>query len=72
MKHTLIFILCGLIFLGHLWAGWATGDCSWLTRSGTSIVAVGVLLESWKVITLARADADPPLCVRSAEGLNTA
>jgi len=59
VKHWAVLLVCAAIFLVSVWFGWRTCDWSWVQRSGTLIVAVGVLLESWKVIITPRADGMP-------------
>jgi hypothetical protein len=59
MRHIFILGVCTLIFLIHVWLGWKICDWSWISRSGASIVVVGVLLEAWKVLIIARADDMP-------------
>lgn len=64
MKHSLnrqfyVIAICGLLFLLHLGIAWATGECSWLTRSGTSIVVAGLVFEAWKVLTVSGPDKLP-------------
>lgn len=59
LKHSLVFTVCVAIFLLHVGLGWLTCEWSWVQRSGTLIVAVGVLMESWKVLTTPRTDNMP-------------
>lgn len=66
MKHMLTIIICVLIFVLHVYLGWQYCDWTWITRSGASIVAVGILLESWKLLMTSHAD-DMPIW-RSQEG----
>ncbi len=52
--HLAIATIC-LVFLGaNVWFSWATCDWSWITRSGTFIVAAGVLWESWPILKTPR------------------
>lgn len=59
MKHRAIFSICVLIFFLHVWLGW--WNCNWtlVNRSGAAIVAVGILLETWKILTTPKADNMP-------------
>jgi len=60
MPKFAVFVICSLVFLVHVFIAIITNEASWVARSGTSVVAVGLLLESWKIIATPRAD-DMPL-----------
>lgn len=49
-KHLGIACACLAIFAVNVWIAWETCEWSWVTRSGTLIVAAGVLLESWLIL----------------------
>lgn len=59
LKHLAIAGICVAILIANVWIAWTTCDWSWVTRSGTLIVAAGVLLESWHILKTARADDMP-------------
>ena len=59
MGHAAVAATCAGIFAAHIWLGWLTCDWAWVTRSGTLVVATGILLESWLILKTPRADDMP-------------
>lgn len=59
MPKTIVFWCCILAFALHLLIAVKTDDPYWISRSGASIVAVGLLLQTWKILTTRRADDMP-------------
>jgi len=45
-----------VIFLAHAGLAAYTCDSSWLQRSGSMVVAIGLLLESWQILTTPSCD----------------
>lgn len=59
MLKVTVFVICSLVVALHVFVAVSTNDASWVSRSGSSFVAVGLLLESWKIITTPLADDMP-------------
>lgn len=59
MAQLVVFISCLAVFAGHVALAVYSGEAAWASRSGSAIVAVGLLLESWKLLTTPRADDMP-------------
>ena len=59
MPKSAVVASCMLVFGVHLVAALITGNATWVSRSGAAVVAVGLLLESWKILITERADDMP-------------
>jgi hypothetical protein len=59
MSKSAVIASCLLVFGVHLVVALITGNATWVSRSGASVVAVGLLLESWKILITERADDMP-------------
>ena len=49
-RHLAIGVICLAILGASVGYAWATCEWSWVTRSGTLMVAVGVFWESWPIL----------------------
>ncbi len=56
MKQVTVASVCFGIFLAHVALAVHSCDWLWVSRSGTSIVAVGLLMESWNLLTTPKHD----------------
>jgi hypothetical protein len=59
MSKSAVVASCLLVFGVHLVVALITGNAAWVSRSGASVVGVGLLLESWKILITERADDMP-------------
>jgi hypothetical protein len=59
MKHVALWIVSVLLILLSAIIPAADSRCAWISRAGGLIVTLGILWESWPLLTTARADDLP-------------
>ncbi len=57
--HWPLWIPVAAILVGSIGAAWFTEEWLWVSRGGSAVVAVGVLMEGWPLLKINRSNDSP-------------
>ena len=57
MRHFILWILVIVILIAASCFSAITHNCTWISRSGTFIIVLGIVVESWELLKTRRVDS---------------